>query len=81
LPGAAKLESFGPEPPANPLPSADPNTLPLPSAPNPDVDVLPNPKPDGGLSPERPPKLLVVIVDVGLGDFALVRVLKPDVVD
>ena len=80
LSGAAKLESFGPEPTAKPLPSADPNTLPLPSAPNPEVDVLPNPNPEAGLSPDRPPKPLVVIVDVELGDFAPPSAPKPDVV-
>jgi hypothetical protein len=81
LPGAAKLESFGPEPPAKPLPRADPNTLPLPSAPNPEAVVLPKPKPETGLSPERPPKPPVVVVDVELGDFAPASEPKPDVDD
>lgn len=79
-PGAAKLESFGPEPPAKPLPRADPNTLPFPSAPNPDVDVLPNPNPEPGLSPDSPPKPLVMVVVVELGDFVPASAPKPDVV-
>jgi hypothetical protein len=61
------------------LPRVDPNTLPLPGVPNPDVDVLPNPNPEAGLSPDRPPKPLVVIVDVELADFAPASEPKPDV--
>ena len=49
--GAAKLESLGPAPPANPFPNAEPKTLPVANDPKPDVPVAPpNPKPDAGLS-------------------------------
>jgi hypothetical protein len=81
LPGAAKLESFGPEPPVKPLPSADPKTLPLPSPPKPDGDALPKPNPDAGLSPDRPPKPVSVVVEVELGDFAPASALNPEVID
>jgi hypothetical protein len=81
FPGAAKLDSFGPAPPANPLPSFDPNTLPLERPPNPEVAPLPNPKPVAGLSPDKAPNPLTVVVEVGLGGFAAANAPKPDVVD
>jgi hypothetical protein len=73
LTGAAKLESFGPDPPANPLPKEELNALPLPSPPKPDVvEPPPNPKPNVGLSP------IVVVVVVVVGDLELANPPNPD---
>jgi hypothetical protein len=73
LTGAAKLDNFGPDPPAKPLPRAEPNTLPLPSPPNPEVvappNPPPNPNPEAGLFSDVP-RPVVVIVDVVVDDFA-----------
>lgn len=46
MPGAAKLESFDPNPEANPFPKVDPKTLPFPPPrpPNPKLVPPPNPK-------------------------------------
>jgi len=79
--GAAKLESFGPEPPAKPFPRAEPNTLPLPSPPKPDEAEPPKPNPEDGWVPDKPPKPVVVVVDVELEDFVLANPPKPDVED
>ena len=77
FPGAAKDDSFGPAPPANPLPSLDPNTLPLDRPPNPEVVPLPKPKPDAGLSPVKAPNPLAGVVDDKTEGFPA-KAPKPD---
>jgi hypothetical protein len=72
---AAKLDSFGPDPPAKPFPRAEPNTLPLPRASNPEV-APPKPNPDGLFSDF--PRPVVVIVEVIVDDFPL-KAPNPDV--
>jgi len=78
LPGAAKLESFSPDPPAKPLAKLAPNPLPLLSAPNPVVGA-PKPllKPDAPLSPDVVPS---PVGAAGLLEFAPAKIPNPDVV-
>jgi hypothetical protein len=78
FPGAAKLDNFGPAPPAKPLPSFDPKALPPERPPNPEVVPLPKPKPVAGLSPAKAPNPLPVVVGVVFEDFAA-NAPKPDV--
>lgn len=81
FPGAAKLESFGPAPPANPFPSLEPKTLPLASPPNPDVVPLPKPNPDVDLSLEASPPNPLVAGVVEVEGFAVANAPKPEVAD
>ena len=78
FPGAAKLESFGPAPPANPFPSLEPNTLPVASPPKPDVVPEPKPNPVVDLSPEVSPPNPLVAGAVDAGNFAAASAPNPD---
>ena len=79
FPGAAKLESLGPNPPAKPLLNFDPKTLPLARPPNPDDAPVPNPKPDDGFAAKDPNPLGAGAVVVDVADPELANDPKPDV--
>lgn len=67
---AAKLESLGPDPPANPLLSFEPNTLPVPRPPKPELVLPPNENPLAGLPLKAPNPLGAVDVVVELEEAA-----------